>query len=111
MSYETLHRERPGAGFLISFKYYVMTKCMVLFLFILFVLKCYNYTLIKYRHVIFQWVNGKQVTFHEIGHLPFEVEITDVVVHNASNLLTVVVDNTLLSDTVPQGSIKDVITA
>ncbi|XP_049873119.1 beta-glucuronidase-like isoform X2 [Pectinophora gossypiella] len=53
------------------------------------------------------WVNGKQVTYHEIGHLPFEVEITDVVHHNSSNLLTVAVDNTLLSDTVPQGTIKD----
>ncbi|XP_068633004.1 beta-glucuronidase [Battus philenor] len=53
------------------------------------------------------WVNGKLMTYHEIGHLPFEVEITEVVHRNASNLLTVVVDNTLLSDTVPQGTIKD----
>ncbi|XP_050680012.1 beta-glucuronidase [Leptidea sinapis] len=53
------------------------------------------------------WVNGKSVTFHEIGHLPFEVEITEVVSYNSSNLLTVVVDNILLSDTVPQGTIKD----
>ncbi|KAJ2949191.1 hypothetical protein O0L34_g6134 [Tuta absoluta] len=55
------------------------------------------------------WVNGKAVTFHEIGHLPFEVEITDVVHHNSSNLLTVAVDNTLLSDTIPQGSVSDLI--
>ncbi|XP_045536481.1 beta-glucuronidase [Papilio machaon] len=53
------------------------------------------------------WVNGKLVTYHEMGHLPFEVEITDVVCEKGSNLLTVVVDNTLLSDTVPQGSIRD----
>ncbi|XP_045498403.1 beta-glucuronidase [Colias croceus] len=57
------------------------------------------------------WVNGKSVVYHEIGHLPFEVEITDVVLYNTSNLLTVVVDNTLLSDTVPQGQIKDIIIA
>lgn len=55
------------------------------------------------------WVNGKAVTYHEIGHLPFEVEITQFVTYNSSNLLTVVVDNTLLSDTVPQGSIRDII--
>lgn len=54
------------------------------------------------------WVNGKSVTYHEIGHLPFEVEITDVVNYNSSNLLTVAVDNTLLSDTVPQGTIRDI---
>ncbi|CAB3220697.1 unnamed protein product [Arctia plantaginis] len=54
------------------------------------------------------FVNGKSVLFHEIGHLPFEAEITDVVKYNTSNLLTVVVDNTLLSDTIPQGSIKDI---
>lgn len=49
------------------------------------------------------------MTYHEIGHLPFEVEITQFVTYNSSNLLTVVVDNTLLSDTVPQGSIRDII--
>lgn len=53
-----------------------------------------------------QWVNGKSVTYHEIGHLPFEVEITEAVHFNRSNLLTVVVDNTLLSDTVPQGTVS-----
>ncbi|CAK1551179.1 unnamed protein product [Leptosia nina] len=55
------------------------------------------------------WVNGQSVMYHEIGHLPFEVEISDFVSYNTSNLLTVVVDNTLLSDTVPQGSIRDII--
>nr|XP_037868215.1 beta-glucuronidase isoform X1 [Bombyx mori] len=55
------------------------------------------------------FVNGKSVTYHEIGHLPFEVEITDVVNYNTSNLLTVAVDNTLLSDTVPQGYVKQII--
>lgn len=54
------------------------------------------------------FVNGKSVMYHEIGHLPFETEITDVVSFNSSNLLTVVVDNTLLSDTVPQGVVKSI---
>lgn len=53
-------------------------------------------------------MNGKSVIYHEIGHLPFEADITDVVSYNSSNLLTVVVDNTLLSDTIPQGNIKDI---
>ncbi|XP_022125377.2 beta-glucuronidase isoform X1 [Pieris rapae] len=57
------------------------------------------------------WVNGQSVMYHEIGHLPFEVEISDVVQYNTSNLLTVVVDNTLLSDTIPQGTIRDVMVA
>ncbi|XP_045516984.1 beta-glucuronidase isoform X2 [Pieris brassicae] len=57
------------------------------------------------------WVNGQSVMYHEIGHLPFEVEISDVVNYNTSNLLTVVVDNTLLSDTVPQGTIRDIMVA
>lgn len=46
--------------------------------------------------------------FHEIGHLPFEAEITDKVFYNTSNLLTVAVDNTLLGDTIPQGSVRDI---
>ncbi|XP_045773325.1 beta-glucuronidase isoform X3 [Maniola jurtina] len=55
------------------------------------------------------WVNSQPVTYHEIGHLPFEVEITGLINYNGSNLLTVVVDNTLLSDTVPQGTIRDIV--
>ncbi|XP_072949362.1 beta-glucuronidase [Epargyreus clarus] len=55
------------------------------------------------------WVNGKAAMYHEIGHLPFEMDISDFLVYNSSNLLTVVVDNTLLIDTVPQGAIKDII--
>lgn len=43
-----------------------------------------------------------------MGHLPFEVEISEFVHYNGSNLLTVVVDNTLLNDTVPQGTITEV---
>ncbi|XP_047991676.1 beta-glucuronidase [Leguminivora glycinivorella] len=54
------------------------------------------------------WINGISLAYHEIGHLPFEVEITDYVRYNGSNLLTVVVDNTLLNDTVPQGAITEV---
>ncbi|CAH0715437.1 unnamed protein product, partial [Brenthis ino] len=55
------------------------------------------------------WINGKPAIHHEIGHLPFEVEITDFINTNKSNLLTVVVDNVLLSDTMPQGTVKDIV--
>ncbi|CAH0585620.1 unnamed protein product [Chrysodeixis includens] len=65
-----------------------------------------RFSSIHYAAEIF--INGKSVMYHEIGHLPFEAEVTDLVSYNTSNLLTVVVDNTLLSDTVPQGTIKDV---
>lgn len=56
---------------------------------------------------IFQWVNGQFVKNHEIGHLPFETEITDYVKYGENNRVTVACDNTLLPDTVPQGSISE----
>ncbi|CAG9786821.1 unnamed protein product [Diatraea saccharalis] len=55
---------------------------------------------VQYNTKVF--VNSKEVISHEIGHLPFEVEITDYVSYNCSNLLTVVVDNTLTRNTIPQ---------
>ncbi|XP_067008358.2 beta-glucuronidase isoform X2 [Anabrus simplex] len=51
------------------------------------------------------WVNGQLSVAHEIGHLPFQAEITSAVKFGEENRVTVVVDNTLLSTTVPQGSI------
>ncbi|XP_057653720.1 beta-glucuronidase-like [Diorhabda carinulata] len=55
------------------------------------------------------WVNGQLVMSHEIGHLPFVAEITDVVKFGKENLVTVACDNTLLSDTVPQGKVEELI--
>lgn len=52
------------------------------------------------------WVNGISQTYHEFGHLPFEVDVTEAVRGNSSHLLTVAVDNMLLGDTVPQGRVS-----
>lgn len=40
---------------------------------------------------------------HEIGHLPFEADISNLLTYGAENRVTVVCDNTLLQDTIPQG--------
>ncbi|XP_037915442.1 beta-glucuronidase-like isoform X1 [Hermetia illucens] len=53
------------------------------------------------------WVNGVQVLQHEIGHLPFEAEISNVVKYGEENLITVLCDNALLKTTVPQGNILE----
>lgn len=51
------------------------------------------------------WVNGQQVVRHEIGHLPFQADVTDVLNFGAENRVTVLCDNALLADTVPQGKV------
>lgn len=55
-----------------------------------------------------QWVNGQIVVKHEIGHLPFEADITDVVNYGQENLITVLCDNALISTTIPQGKIVEI---
>lgn len=52
-----------------------------------------------------QWLNGDILINHEIGHLPFEAEISSFVVFGGKNRVTVAVDNSLLKTTVPQGKI------
>lgn len=51
----------------------------------------------------FQYINRQKVAVHEIGHLPFQVDITNVVTQEKNNVI-VVVDNTLTGSTIPQGS-------
>ncbi|KAL7303938.1 hypothetical protein TKK_0004055 [Trichogramma kaykai] len=53
------------------------------------------------------WMNGTLITSHEVGHLPFEVEVTTFVLLGGNNRLTVAVDNTLSKLTVPQGKIVE----
>lgn len=45
---------------------------------------------------------------HEVGHLPFENEVTHLINFGKNNLVTVACDNTLLHDTVPQGAVEEV---
>jgi beta-glucuronidase len=55
------------------------------------------------------WVNGEWVVSHDIGHLPFQAEISSVLKYGSENTITVAVDNTLLSTTVPQGSVEELL--
>uniref|UniRef100_A0A1B6CIU9 Beta-glucuronidase n=1 Tax=Clastoptera arizonana TaxID=38151 RepID=A0A1B6CIU9_9HEMI len=54
------------------------------------------------------WVNGQMVVQHEVGHLPFQSEITSVVKFGRKNRVTVYVDNTLTLTTVPQGTLQKI---
>lgn len=56
-----------------------------------------------------QWVNGEWVVSHDIGHLPFQAEISSLVTYGTENTVTVAVDNTLTATTVPQGSISELV--
>ena len=49
-------------------------------------------------------MNGKQVAQHEIGHLPFQADITSVLEYGKENKVTVMCDNVLQANTIPQGS-------
>ncbi|PBC27457.1 Beta-glucuronidase [Apis cerana cerana] len=53
------------------------------------------------------WINNDFVTNHEIGHLPFEAEISSYLIYGGKNRITVAVDNTLLQTSVPQGKIVE----
>jgi len=55
-------------------------------------------------------VNNALVTNHEMGHLPFEAEISFYVNFGGKNRITVAVDNTLLQTSVPQGKILEMAT-
>ena len=52
------------------------------------------------------WVNGKQVTKHEGGHLPFQGEVGDLLEAGKPNRVTVAVNNTLSPTTLPCGSVQ-----
>jgi len=60
------------------------------------------------RIPLFQWINGQKVVKHEMGHLPFEAEVTDLLSYGAENRITVMCDNALIQTTVPQGRITEV---
>ncbi|XP_007429739.1 beta-glucuronidase [Python bivittatus] len=54
------------------------------------------------------WVNGVQVTEHEGGHLPFEVEISEILHRSPKEpcRITIAVNNTLTPHTLPPGTIQ-----
>jgi beta-glucuronidase len=50
------------------------------------------------------WLNNKKLGFHESGHLPFEFDITDIVLSSNNNKkfhLVIAVNNTLNLNTIP----------
>lgn len=49
------------------------------------------------------WINGQALGQHEGGHLPFAFEISSFVKWNASNRITIQVENILKPDRVPTG--------
>ncbi|XP_058054920.1 beta-glucuronidase isoform X2 [Anopheles bellator] len=53
------------------------------------------------------WINGVQVVKHEIGHLPFEAEVTKVLKYGDENRISVICDNVLLQVTIPQGKVDN----
>ncbi|XP_029160975.1 beta-glucuronidase isoform X2 [Nylanderia fulva] len=53
------------------------------------------------------WINGDLATNHEMGHLPFEADISSYLTFGGENRITVAVDNTLLQTSVPQGKIVE----
>lgn len=54
-----------------------------------------------------KYINGEQVVKHEIGHLPFEADITNQLKYGQENRVTVLCDNALLQTTIPQGKIVE----
>ncbi|XP_031622338.1 beta-glucuronidase [Contarinia nasturtii] len=53
------------------------------------------------------YINGIMVVKHEIGHLPFEADITEYLKYGEENRVTVLCDNALLANTIPQGKITE----
>jgi beta-glucuronidase len=49
------------------------------------------------------WINGQALGQHEGGHLPFAFEISALVKWNASNRITIQIENILKPDRVPTG--------
>ncbi|CAG2058281.1 unnamed protein product [Timema podura] len=58
---------------------------------------------IHYTAIVY--VNGRLVTEHYGGHLPFQGEVTNLLNYGASNRVSVAVNNTLTTHTIPQGSV------
>lgn len=53
-----------------------------------------------------QFINDRIVGIHVGGHLPFEIDITNHVLFDNENRLTVAVNNTMTSRTIPPGEFR-----
>lgn len=72
------------------------------------IVPCLSFVSFHYLFDYFQYLNGEMVVRHEMGHLPFEAEITSKLKYGEENRLTVMCDNALIQTTVPQGKISEV---
>ncbi|XP_068220968.1 beta-glucuronidase [Palaemon carinicauda] len=52
------------------------------------------------------YLNGVLLATHEGGHLPFRAEMTDLLIYDRENLLTVAISNVLTKETIPEGQIE-----
>ncbi|CAG9833024.1 unnamed protein product [Diabrotica balteata] len=50
------------------------------------------------------YLNDEAILSHEIGHLPFQTEVTQYIEDDQENNMRVIVDTTLTNTTIPQGS-------
>ncbi|XP_060521911.1 beta-glucuronidase-like [Cylas formicarius] len=55
-------------------------------------------------------INGILVVHHEVGHYPFVADVSSVLNYGLENNITVTVDNTPSSTTIPQGGVETLIT-
>lgn len=53
------------------------------------------------------WINGEHVAEHVFGHLPFEADVSNQVNYGKENRITILVDNTLTPDSIPQGQLVE----
>ncbi|VDP23480.1 unnamed protein product, partial [Onchocerca flexuosa] len=63
-----------------------------------------RFSSVQYYAVVF--INDKIIGIHVGGHLPFEIDITNHVLFDDENRLTVAVNNTLTSETIPSGEFQ-----
>lgn len=53
-----------------------------------------------------QFINNRSAGIHVGGHLPFEIDITNHILFDSENRLTVAVNNTMTSTTIPPGEFR-----
>ncbi|KAB7495571.1 Beta-glucuronidase, partial [Armadillidium nasatum] len=56
-------------------------------------------------YIYIQYINGVELTSHEVGHLPFDAEISDYVFSDSANWITICINNTLTPLSIPQGEV------
>ncbi|EJD73975.1 beta-glucuronidase [Loa loa] len=63
-----------------------------------------RFSSVQYYAVVF--INNRIIGIHVGGHLPFEIDITNHILFDNENRLTVAVNNTMTSKTIPPGEFR-----